>query len=698
MADRPSQKALADFLSEAQEVIDALDRGLLRLEDTRHGQEADPDALNAVFRAAHSLKGLAAMFGVERMTRLAHALEDRLDQVRMGRRSLDPPTLDVVLATPALFGRILAEEAAGGQPDTAGAAEQLAARLLQAGAAPTPRPEPPRADVVLEEAVRAVLTQYEEHRLRASLERGLQVYRIRVAYDLATFDAGLDALKGRLVLLGEVVSTLPSAEVGDPASISFDVLFATQHAVERVREAAGAAARVELLPRRAPDDSRSAPGDRGAGPSAGSVPAPRPEPAGTPVDAGLRDAEASLRSVSQAVRVDIAKLDRLMNLVGELVIVKSGLLRIAERMRAGDRSTTLALELHRETRSLERKVTELQGGILEVRMVPLAQVFDRLARMVRKLTRELGKQVELAVQGGEVELDKLIVEELSDPLMHIVRNALDHAIEAPEVRARAGKPAAGRITVSAAQRGNHVVLCVEDDGAGMDERRIREVAVRRGLVPADAVGQLSRREALNLVFLPGFSTAPRVTPLSGRGVGMDVVRSNIAAMSGIIEFRTEPGVGTRFEITLPVTLAILRALIVASAGRTYALPLNAVLEIVTVEPVEVRTVELREVTTVRGATLPLVRLDRFLGLPPASAAGPLYVVLVGLAQERVGIVVDGVVGQQDVVVKPLGPALAGVRGIAGATDLGNRRTVLVLDVAAIVAEPTHPEPVAVAIP
>jgi two-component system chemotaxis sensor kinase CheA len=719
MADRPSQKALADFVSEAQETIEALDRGLLRLEDTRHGVEADPDTLHAVFRAAHSLKGLAAMVGVDRMTRLAHALEDRLDQVRMGRRPLDARTLDLLLAAPALFGKMIGEEASQRPPATVEAGEQLARQLLEAGdVAAGAASGDPLSTVDLDPAVRAVLTEYEEHRLRANVEKGVGLYRIRVSFDLATFDTGLDELKKRMKPLGEVISTLPSADEGDPESLAFDVIFGSARGLEAARSAAGPSATVEPLERRSPFAGAPQPRGAPAAPPGASLPpgvlplepagtAPatattsftRAAPAAVPTadapsrpaggaqqEAHLGDAEASLRSVSQAVRVDIGKLDRLMNLVGELVIVKTSLIRIAERMRQGDDSATIGLELHRESRSLERKLNELQGGILEVRMVPLGQIFDKLARMVRKLTRDLGKQVEFEVRGSDVEVDKLIVEDLSDPLMHLIRNALDHAIEAPEVRARAGKPLAGRVTLSARQKGNHVLVSVEDDGAGIDERRLREVAVQRGLASAEAIAQLSRREVMNLIFVPGFSTARRVTALSGRGVGMDVVKSNIAAMSGVIDLYTELGTGTRFEITLPVTLAIIRALVVSASGRTYALPLNTVLEIVTAEPTEVRTIEAREVISLRGATLPLLRLDRYLGIPPSTAAGSLFVVVVGLAHERVGLVVDGLIGQQDVVVKPLGTALAGVRGIAGATDLGNRRTVLVLDVGAILEE------------
>jgi two-component system chemotaxis sensor kinase CheA len=719
MAERPSQKALAEFVSEAQETIEALDRDLLRLEDARQGREPDPDALNAVFRAAHSLKGLSAMFGVERMTTLAHALEDLLDDVRMGRRPLDAATLDLLLGAPAIFNATIGEEA-GQKPAATAEQVQVFAAKLRAAPAPPVEAADPLEGLELEPAVRSVLTEYEEHRLRTALARpGARLYRVGVRFDLATFDAGLDELKNRLKPLGEVISTLPSPGAADPDAIAFDVLFGSAEALERVRTTAGEGAGVEEIARRGGGAARSLGAAASPPPTAGtpaptatppltstaaatSTPASAAVPGAAPLPPRARlvkpelaasaptpaEADASLRSVSQAVRVDIRKLDRLMNLVGELVLVKTSLLGIAERLRAGEDPGTLGLELHREGRSLQRKLNELQGGVLEVRMVPLGQIFDKLSRMARKLSRELAKQIEFRVVGSDVEVDKLIVEDLSDPLMHLIRNALDHAMEPPAQRSRVGKSPTGKLTLSAVQKGNHVVITVEDDGAGIDAERVRQAAVERGLVTAEAVAQLSRREVLNLIFLPGFSTARQVTALSGRGVGMDVVKNNIAAMSGIIDIWTEPGRGTRFEITLPVTLAIVRALVVQAAGRTYAIPLNGVLEIVTVDPGELRTIEQREVLSLRGATLPLVRLSRFFETPGDPPAGPLHVVVVGLAQERLGMAVDALVGQQDVVVKPLGRALAGVRGIAGATDLGNRRTVLVLDVGAVIAE-TH---------
>jgi two-component system chemotaxis sensor kinase CheA len=686
MPDRTSRKALAEFVSEAQETVEGLDADLLRLEESARGAEADPEVLNAVFRAAHSLKGLASMFGVERMAALAHALEDRLDDVRMGRRTLDAATLDLLLAAPDLFARIVAEEAGGMPPASAEEASALAERLgTRAAPAAGPRADPLR-DLDLPDSLLPMLTEYEEHRLRASAGKGLGLYRVSATLDLKTFDTALEALKARLKAAGEVVCALPSSDAADPRAICFDLMLASGAPPEKVRAAAGASASVERVARRPapPRGQPAAAPAEPARPALAAVSTPGGGPPGATPRAPAEEA-ASLRPGSQAVRVDIRKLDRLMDAVGELVLVKTNVARIAERLRAGEQPVRLGLELHRESRVLDRKLSELQSGILEVRMVPLGQVFDKLARMVRKATRELGKEVDFQLEGADVELDKLIAEEISDPLMHLIRNSLDHGLEGPDQRVAAGKPAAGRLRLSAAQKGSQIQIALEDDGAGIDDRRIREAAVRRGAISAEAAAQMSRRDALNLIFLPGLSTAEQVTSLSGRGVGMDVVKNDIANLSGIIDFHTERGRGTRFEITLPVTLAIVRALVVGISGRTYAVPLNGVLEIAEVRAGDVRTIESREVLSLRGATLPLVHLHRLFGLPPPPP-GPSFVVVAGLAQQRLGLVVDQLLGEQDVVVKPLGGLLSGVRGIAGATDLGNRRTVLVVDVGAIIGE------------
>jgi two-component system, chemotaxis family, sensor kinase CheA len=324
-----------------------------------------------------------------------------------------------------------------------------------------------------------------------------------------------------------------------------------------------------------------------------------------------------------------------------------------------------------------------------VRMVPLGQVFDKLSRVVRKISRDAGKEIRLTITGADTELDKLIVEELSDPLMHVMRNCIDHGIEKPESRKAAGKSEAGTISIKAEQRGNHVVIVIEDDGQGLDEQKLLRKAVERGLIGANEARDLGRRDVHNLMFLPGVSTKDVADEVSGRGVGMDVVKTNIARLSGIIDVESEPGMGTRLTLTLPITLAIIQALIIRAAGRTFAVPLNSVLESLRITQADVRTIERREVMSLRGQTLPLARLERLFRLDRHDLEGvpnKQFVVVVGLAQHRIGLLVDELMGQEDIVIKSLGRALSEVLGIAGATELGGKKTVLVLDVAQIVEE------------
>jgi two-component system chemotaxis sensor kinase CheA len=392
----------------------------------------------------------------------------------------------------------------------------------------------------------------------------------------------------------------------------------------------------------------------------------------------------SMRSISRTVRVDIDKLDSLMNVVGELVLSKSAIAAVADKARAGG-DLELAVELQKAVRVLERRLDELQKGVMEVRMVPVGQLFEKMVRIVRRVASESGKKVAINIRGADTELDKLIMEDLSDPLMHIIRNAIDHGIEPPAERLAAGKPEKGTITLWAAQKGNHVVIEVGDDGRGVDPERVRRKAVQKGLV-AEGI-ELSRDETYDLLFMPGFSTRDEVSDLSGRGVGMDVVKNNISALSGMIEMDSRLGEGTTLVITLPITLAIIKALIVRVCGKTYAIPINSVMETLMVEASSVRTIERREVIELRQSTLPLLRLEEIFNLPVSSRKdGRVFVVVVGLAEKKLGIVVDELLGQQDVVIKALGSALSFVRGIAGAADLGNQKTILVLDVGGLMSE------------
>ena len=416
--------------------------------------------------------------------------------------------------------------------------------------------------------------------------------------------------------------------------------------------------------------------------------------------------ELTLRSVTQTVRVDIRKLDHLMNIVGELAIVRGVVARLSERVRLDPELKEIAPDLHRLHRSFDRHLAQMQNGILEVRMVPLGQVFDKLARIVRQISREHDKQVNLVITGAETEIDKLIVEELSDPLMHMIRNAIDHGIEDKDERMRVGKPPVGTIALNAFQKGNHVVLEIEDDGKGMDPAVIVAAALRRGLVSELEAREMSTKEILAIVFQPGFTTRDDVTSLSGRGVGMDIVKTNISKLGGVVDISSEVGIGTKMTITLPITLAIISVLMLEVAGRTFCMPLASVEEAIVFDDSMIKTFEGREVMTQRGATLPIVRLAKLFNLegwrpgvwinesaptpkPPEVRPGrkaKSYVVVATVADRRVGFIVDRLVGQQDIVIKALGKSLKKARGLAGATELGDQRVGLVLDAAALINE------------
>jgi len=749
-------KALAEFVAEGTEILEALGKDLLVL-DQQRGTEPDPDLINGIFRAAHSLKGLAALFGQERIAKLAHHSEDLLDRLRLGKLSLNDGALDILIESLDVFQALLAEASREeSSEDLNQRVAELSSRLGTLGLESAAVEEDPLDRLELDPQVRAVFTEYEEHRLRENVRRGVSLFRVRAAFDLSDFDTGLAELNVRLKPVGEVVSTLPSSEPGGATGIAFDLIFGAKVGAEELEEKLkgtpaqlfalkvrpGATASratparttqsvAQALRAPEPETPAAAAPKKGTrkkkAPKAGAEPSATSEPASTGAThkAPLRAVEAespqeqlalqaessapavrtmtlsdesgaprarseseSLRSLSQTVRVDISRLDALMNTVGELLLIKANLQRMAETARQEGPAALSKMwgqELGRETRQLERKLDALQQGLLEARMVPVGQVFDRLARLVRRIAREAGKEIDFVISGGEVELDKLIVEELSDPLMHIIRNAIDHGAESPEAREASGKPRRARVSLRAEQKGNHVVIEVSDDGSGIDELGVRETALRKGLITEAQAREMSRRELLNLIFLPGFSTARTVSELSGRGVGLDVVKNNIGNLSGIIDVWSERGQGTAFHLTLPVTLAIIRALVVGVSGRTYAVPLNSVLEILSVKPSEIRTVERREVLDVRGQTLPLMRLSRLFSHPERQNDRH-FVVVAGLAQERLGIAVDELQGQQDIVVKSLGGRLQGVRGISGAADLANRRTVLVLDVGALLEE------------
>jgi two-component system chemotaxis sensor kinase CheA len=669
-----------ELIAEAQEIVDALNRDLIAGDAEARRGAIDPERVNSLFRSAHSLKGISGMFGLEGVSTLAHELESVLDGMRLGRVPFDATALDVLFACVESFGELITAAAEGHSGTPTRVAELVErVRQLAAGKAGGGRPDLSTLVEVGKDVV-SVLTEYEEHRLRENIRLGRNLYILRSAFALASFDVGLAEIDAAVKPLGEIITKLPSSKAGDAGSIAFDIIVGSTAEIDALRRALGDE-RIEVIPVRRRQAA-----------------APSPAPVGAPGAAVAEEEEAhageesaAVRSVSRTVRVDIRRLDRLMNLVGELGLTRMAFQRISEEVRRELGFTGLAADLHKEGRNFERRLAELQAGIMEVRMVPLTSMFERMVRIGRKVSRELGREVRIEVEGEGTELDKLIVEDLADPLMHLMRNAIDHGIEPPEVRVAAGKEREGVVRLSAAARGNHVVVAVSDDGRGIDLAKTLETAVGRGLVTRERAAEMTRREAFNLLLLPGFSTRAEVSQYSGRGVGLDVVKTKISQLSGVVDIDSRDGQGTTVTVTLPITLAIIPALVVAVAGQTYAIPLNNVRETLALQSTGVKTIEKREVISVRGTTVPLLDLRRVFLLEGGATPTERFAVIAGVGHSSIALAVDELVGQQDIVIKALGKRLKNVRGIAGATELGNQQTILVIDTVELLDEMAHVE-------
>ena len=685
MAARRTQKqarsrATREFVSEAEEILERMRADLADLADARGAGRVDPELANRLFRSAHSLKGIAGMFGFEGVSDLAHHLEDILDGLRMGRLSPGAPALDLLDESVELVSGLLGR---GESDDAAEAQAQVHALIGRIVAAVAGAVEPAVDDALegIDATVLRALTEYEEHRLRESARSGRAVHMVEASFEILSFEEGLSELTRAVRDVGEVISTLPAPGDSPDSQIRFSLLVATEC------DAAALGSRIDVP--NATVRSLREPRSEVAGAPAAPAPGTSPE---APGDVATADSRAdggsdieSLKSISDTVRVDIRKLDELMNLVGELVIQRGAIGAIAEQLLADAATAKIGRELGKIHKLLERRLGDLQAGVLEVRMVPLRQVFEKLSRVVRRLQRDVGKDVRLEIRGGDTELDKLIVEQLADPLMHVVRNAFDHALEPPAERSAAGKPGEGVIRLDAFQRGNHVVIQVSDDGRGIDVAAVRAKAERLGLVAADDV-TLTRKQILDLIFAPGLSTSAEVTETSGRGVGMDVVRENVTALGGIVHVESEVGRGTTVSFTLPITLAIIQALLVGVGDQRFAIPLTSVLETLLVDPAQIQRSEDREFVNLRGEPLALRRLHSEFGLAAPAPSARQAVVVLGLGDARVGVLVDRLEGQQDAVIKPIQGPIRSVRGIAGATELGSQGTVLVLDVAALVED------------
>ena len=663
------------FLDESGESLQALNASLLDLERA----PADPEPLTVIFRVAHSLKGMSATMGFESMAGLTHRMEEVLAAMRDDGAPVTPAVSDALFACLDTLQEMVDRVAAGdtGQVDASAVLARLdaiasgaATAVAQTAATLAPAPPAPPAGEVLSDYERMVVA--EAH------ERGLSVLRVDVG-----FDEGCQLVAARAFMvvqelegLGDLIRSDPSTEAiesGEAGEDGVQFWIVTEADAEAATAAALGVSEVARCEVSVVEPA--ADGDAAATPAP-----PAATPTTTPV-AGPAVERAPARAAA-TVRVGTDRLDALMNLMGEMVIQRTRLEQLAQRHALGD--------LRGAVEEMSRVTNDLQTLIMQVRMMPVEAVFLRFPRMVRDLANSLGKRLELVITGEDTELDRTIIDGLGDPLVHMLRNAVDHGLESPQEREAAGKDPVGHVHLSARHAGNHVIIEVRDDGRGMDPDALRASVVRKGLMDAGAAAALTDEQALELVFLPGFSTAVQTTDVSGRGVGMDAVRNAIADLNGEVAIRSTIGSGSVFTIRIPLTLAIIQALLVSSGGpggtgHVFAVPLEAIEETVIVSRDEARPVNGRPCLVLRDTIVPLVRLGDCLGVASPDDADRLDVVVVTLGATRLGLVVEGLVGKQDVVIKHLPDYLGDVPGVAGATILGDGSVALIVDVAAVAA-------------
>lgn len=600
-----SDDITADFIIEAQEILDRLGEQLVSLEQAPQ----DSEQLNAVFRGYHTLKGGAGFLGVTAMVELCHAAEEALGIARAGQAVLQAHHFDAAQQSLDYLQSMLDAVSSGTEPGYA-PPELIAQFDMHGGGSAAPTAAAPAA------AGGDLITEDE-------------------------FEALLDQLHG-----GNAPTAVAPAKKADDGLISedeFEALLDQLHG-----GAAPGSKPVAATPVAAP-------------------PAPRPA-AATPA---AKPAAKPLAEAEHTVRVDTKRLDAIVNLIGELVLSRNRLKTLRARLRDE--------ELDRAVSTLDIATARLQSAVMRTRMQPVGKVFSRFPKVARDVARSLKKEVDLELIGAETELDRNLVEALADPLVHLVRNAIDHGVEMPELREAQGKPRMGHVRLSAQQEGDYVSIEVQDDGAGIDPEKLRAKAREKGLIDPEAAARLSSEECLHLVFLPGFSTKQQVTDISGRGVGMDVVQSRIRELSGQIQIQSELGRGSRFLIRVPLTLAILPTLLVQAGEDVYALPLARVMEVLHAPRTSLGWFDGRAVLDRRSHTLPLVDLRQWLDVTP-TASTLLTIVVLQAGEARFGLVVDQVRGREEVVIKPLPKALRGLRGYAGATLIGDGRMALILDV------------------
>ncbi|OPG47771.1 chemotaxis histidine kinase/response regulator CheAY2 [Helicobacter pylori] len=644
------QEIMEDFLIEAFEMNEQLDQDLVELE---HNPE-DLDLLNRIFRVAHTIKGSSSFLNLNILTHLTHNMEDVLNRARKGEIKITPDIMDVVLRSIDLMKTLLVTIRDTGSDTNNGKENEIEEAVKQLQAITSQNLEGAKETSGTKE------TPQKENKEEAKEENKENKAKAPTAENPASDNPLADE--------PDLDYSNMSAEEVE-AEIE-RLLNKRQEADKERRAQKKQEAKQEVAPTKEP-------------PKTETPKAPKTETKAK-AKADTEENKAPSIGVEQTVRVDVRRLDHLMNLIGELVLGKNRLIRIYSDVEERYDGEKFLEELNQVVSSISAVTTDLQLAVMKTRMQPVGKVFNKFPRMVRDLSRELGKSIELIIEGEETELDKSIVEEIGDPLIHIIRNSCDHGIEPLEERRRLNKPETGKVQLSAYNEGNHIVIKISDDGKGLDPVMLKEKAIEKGVISERDAEGMSDREAFNLIFKPGFSTAKVVSNVSGRGVGMDVVKTNIEKLNGIIEIDSEVGVGTTQKLKIPLTLAIIQALLVGVQEEYYAIPLSSVLETVRISQDEIYTVDGKSVLRLRDEVLSLVRLsDIFKVDAILESNSDVYVVIIGLADQKIGVIVDYLIGQEEVVIKSLGYYLKNTRGIAGATVRGDGKITLIVDVGAM---------------
>ncbi|SFE08039.1 two-component system, chemotaxis family, sensor kinase CheA [Thermoanaerobacter thermohydrosulfuricus] len=646
------------FIEESQEHIENLNSNLLLLENDPENRQV----IDEIFRSAHTLKGMAATIGFENMNKLAHKMEDVLQEVKNGQLHISHAIMDILFKCVDTLSEMLDSISQTGEDNVP--IEELIF-LLSGVSSKSGNKE----NIVQKEnnasGSDTLLNVYEEDIIREAAKDNYKAYKITVHIDKGCVMKSARAfiIFNSLDEIGDIINSSPSVEDIEDEKFedSFTVHIITKEDKESIEKRLLYIAEVNNVEVELINIDLNKEGERFVKEVSSSQ---------SQSFENIKKSQSNNKT-SKSVRVDIDRLDNLMNLVSELIIIKTRL----EGLEADNKNseTVSAIEY------LERITTNLHDAVMKVRMVPVERVFNRFPRMVRDLSYELGKKIVLNMYGQDTEVDRTVIDEIGDPLVHLIRNSIDHGIEIPQERLQKGKPEQGTINLRAYHEGNNVIIEVSDDGRGIDIEKVKAKAVEKGIYTAEQVNDLSKDKILDLLFRPGFSTTDKVTDISGRGVGLDVVKNKIESLNGSIEILSEINKGTKFIIKLPLTLAIIQALLVKVGDEKFAIPLNSISEIVHKKEEEIHNVQGKEVVLFRGKVIPIIRLNEVLETKKISNNGNLVCVIIKKGENLACCTVDELIGQQEIVIKPLGKYLSNVKVIAGATILGDGQVALIVD-------------------